>query len=224
MLVACATTAALGVWQWQRGAQKQALLDALATAVAQPPLLLAGDSAAAIYPVRGQAQGRYDIAFQLLLDNQTHEKTPGYHVWTPFRLKSGGLILVNRGWVPADPDRRVLPALPAADATTVNGLWRALPEPGLRLQGVINCPADKTFPAVVSYPDLNDLRCLLGEEVIAGVLLLDADAPGGFVRDWQSSFVGFPPSRHYAYAAQWFALGATLLFLFVRFNLKKTHE
>lgn len=219
-----ALTAGLGVWQTQRGQYKQAVLDALTVAATQPPVTLMRGSAAGEYPVRAQASGRYDIVFQLLHDNQAHEQKPGYHVWTPFRLADGGVIMVNRGWLPANPDRRVLPTLPAPDTAQVSGLWRALPQPGLRLAKVVNCPAEKTFPAVVSYPDLEDLRCLLGENVIAGVLLLDAGAPGGFVREWNPRFVGLPPSRHYAYAATWFLLCATLLFLFVRIHLKKSNE
>ena len=222
---ACVLTAGLGFWQCQRGAQKQSLLDALATAATQAAMPLRRDSMAGSLPVRAEAHGHYDIVFQLLLDNQTHEHRPGYHVWTPFRLDSGGVILVNRGWLPANPDRSILPALPApANEPLVRGLWRSLPEAGLRLSSVANCPEQKKFPAVVSYPDAADLHCLLGQDVIPGVLLLDADVAGGFVRDWQTAFVGFPPSRHYAYAAQWFALCATLLFLFVRFNFKKTGD
>ena len=40
-----------------------------------------------------------------------------------------------------------------------------------------------------------------------------SQAPGGFVRDWSEA--GFPPARHYAYAAQWFGLALVgLVFLF----------
>jgi cytochrome oxidase assembly protein ShyY1 len=35
-------------------------------------------------------------------------------------------------------------------------------------------------------------------------VLLDADAPDGYVRDWQAPTLG--PERHVAYAGQWFAL------------------
>lgn len=216
----CALTASLGVWQYQRGVQKQTLLDSLAMAATQPAVMLQRDSIAGEYPVRAQAQGHYDVAHQVLLDNQTHEQTPGYHVWTPLRLTDGGVLLVNRGWLPANPDRSVLPELPTPKGeVAVRGLWRALPEPGLRLA---HATTETEFPAVLTYPDRAQLRQRLGFDVSAGILLLDPGVDGGFVRDWQSTFVGFPPSRHYAYAAQWFALCATLLFLFIKFNLKKS--
>lgn len=213
-VLACA---ALAVWQGQRGTAKQALLDQMAAAAQAPAhTLMRGDKGGPV-PQRVQARGRYDTAHQLLLDGQSHNRRPGYHVWTPLTLDDGGTVLVNRGWVPADADRRVLPEISVPSSKiTVRGLWRELPQPGLRLDGVRNCPEAKTFPAVVSYPVRSELHCLLDRAVAAGVLLLDADQPFGFERDWPSAYVGLPPTRHYGYAAQWAVLGLTLLVLFIR--------
>ncbi len=223
VVIACGLTAGLGVWQYQRGQQKQELLNALAQAVAEAPLTLTRDSAAGELPRRAQAKGRYDATRQLLLDNQTHRHQPGYHVWTPLRLNAGGVVVVSRGWLPADADRRVLPPLPTPEGeVTVRGLWRALPEPGFK---VAPPPTSQPlFPGVVTYPDATEVGLWLGNDVAAGVLLLDADVPGGFVREWQSNFVGLAPSRHYGYAVTWFLLCATLLFLSLRINLKKSNE
>lgn len=217
VVLAVAACAGLAVWQWQRGEDKQALLDQMAAATDGPAhTLTRGDKADAI-PVRARARGRYDSEHQMLLDGQSHQRQPGYHVWTPLTLDDGGTVLVNRGWVPANADRRVLPdiAVPASKITAY-GLWRELPQPALRLEGVRNCPDEKRFPAVVSYPVRSELHCLLDRAVGAGVLLLDADQAFGFERDWPSAYVGLPPTRHYGYAAQWAALGLTLLVLFVR--------
>lgn len=220
-VLACA---ALAYWQWQRAVDKQALLDQMSAAAAGPAYTLARGDKASEVPVRAQARGRYDGAHQLLLDGQSHGRRPGYHVWTPLTLDDGGTVLVNRGWVPADADRRVRPEITVpASKITVQGLWRALPQPGLRLKGTDNCPEDKNFPVVVSYPVRSELHCVLDRAVAHGVLLLDADQPHGFERDWPSAYVGLPPTRHYGYAAQWAALGLTLLVLMVRIY-RKPHE
>ena len=50
------------------------------------------------------------------------------------------------------------------------------------------------------------------------IILLDAQEPDGFVRDWQPP--GLPPERHSAYALTWFALALTLLVLYVRLALR----
>lgn len=210
-------TAFLAVWQWQRADGKRALLASYASALAQEPRLLSAASTVGVEPVRAHVRGHYDASRQLLLDNQSHAGKPGYQVWTPLLAPDGTVVMVNRGWVPASPDRRVLPDLSVpARPLTARGLWRALPQPALRLEKTENCPAALNFPAVVTYPDEIELRCLMGGRVLAGVLLLDADLPDGYVREWQTSFVGVPPSRHTAYAAQWAALSLTLLILFVR--------
>ena len=96
---------------------------------------------------------------------------------------------------------------------------RALPQPGLRLEGTVNCPEPKAFPALVLYPTGEDLECLLARPVIGGLLLLDPDAPGGFVREWTD--FGFPPTRHYGYAAQWFALALAAVAIFVGVNRRR---
>lgn len=211
----------LGSWQLNRGIQKIALQQTLDDAVQQAPSLLSHgtEPAPKDSALHAQAEGRYDSAHQLLLDNEGYEGRPGYHVLTPLRLADGALVIVNRGWVPQTADRSLLPDLTVGEETRqVIGLWREPAKPGLRL-AVDNC-AGSVWPRVLQYPEVQDFRCLLGEAVLPGVLLLQADAADGYVRDWRVS-IGFPPQRHYAYAAQWYAFAATLLFLFVKLNLKR---
>jgi surfeit locus 1 family protein len=214
----CAT---LGTWQYARGGAKAALLDAYAAALTQPPVeVTAATPPHGAVPQRVHATGRYDAQRQLLLDNQVHDRVPGYHVWTPLVLARGGIVLVNRGWVPLGADRGVVPQLPApAGPVRGSGLWRSLPEPGLRLAAEPCRVA--TWPRVVNYPRLEDLQCLFDSPPLPGVLLLDAQEPGGWVRDWPQALVALPPQRHYGYAAQWWALAATVVVLFVFLNLKR---
>lgn len=217
----CALTLSLGVWQLQRGLAKQALQTRYDSAAAQPALQLNADTPAPRGDVqRAQAVGHYWAERQLLLDNQTHQRQPGYDVWTPLRLHNGGVLIVNRGWIAARGARGEVPPLPVPEGEIrVSGLWRALPQPGLRV-AADDCAPPAQFPATVNYPTAQDLACALGLHVADGVLLLDADAPGGYVREWQQ-VSEFPPERHFGYAAQWFAFALTLLALFIKLNLTK---
>lgn len=219
VVLAAAATAAfcsLGAWQLRRGLAKERVLASL-EAHAVPEIALGAGSPPpdVLVPQPARARGRYLADRQLLEDGQSRDGVPGYHVWTPLQL-GGGLVLVDRGWVPRPPPALATPA----GEVEIHGLWRRLPEPALRLRGATACPERKQFPLVVLFPQPEDLECLLGAPVAPGLLLLDPRTPGGYVREW--SLVGFPPARHYGYAVQWFGLAAVTVFLFVKLNLRRS--
>lgn len=213
----------LGLWQLGRAQDKRALQAAFEHAGAGMHLSLSADARApdTLETHSAEARGRYDAGRQILLDNQPRDRVPGYRVWTPLQLDGGGWLIVDRGWVAADPDRRKLPVIAVGTAPrAVHGYWRPLPRPGLRLAADACSPTPQAFPRVLSFPTREQLACVLGAPVADGVLLLDASLPDGFVREWALPNP-VPPARHYAYAAQWFAFAATLLFLFVKFSLRR---
>lgn len=220
----CAVTVHLGFWQLHRGESREALDVQYASAAQAAPVSLRVDTpvAAGADATLAVASGHYLPDRQLLLDNQSHERLPGYHVLTPMQLADGGIALINRGWIVQDPDRSKRPDLPVPEGEVrVRGLWRSLPQPALRL-AIDNCPTDaQPWPRIVGYPTADDLRCLYGPDTAGGVLLLDPEAPGGYVRNWSQDDRRFPPTRHYGYAAQWFAFAATLLVIFLKLNLKR---
>lgn len=217
-----AVTVWLGSWQLRRGHAREALDAQYAAARQAEPIELDHDTATRpnAQAIAARATGRY-LGRQLLLDNQVNAQLPGYQVLTPLELADGALVLVNRGWVPQNPDRRVLPPAPVPEGVVnVRGLWRDLPQPALRLE-TANC-SGSGWPRVVEYPTTADLACLFPEQSVApGMLLLAPEAEHGFVRNWSQADARFPPSRHYGYAAQWFAFGATLLVIFFKLNLKR---
>lgn len=219
----------LGTWQVQRGQAKADMLAERAVArQAQPRSLpAAGGDAAALYGRAVAVGGEYRDDRQILLDNQVRRERVGYRVWTPLQLGDGRLVLVDRGWVPAGQDRTRLPNPPApvdgkagesAKELTIRGIWRGLPEPGLRLAAPGACE-QTGWPRVLNYPSYEQVACQYAEPVVNGLLLLDENAPGGFARDWND--LGLPPARHYGYAAQWYALALTLAVLFVALNLTR---
>ncbi|MCC2656644.1 MAG: hypothetical protein K0Q76_1752 [Panacagrimonas sp.] len=212
----------LGSWQLRRAQEKEALQAAFDGAADLPALGIGVDTPPPPderSTRRGAARGAFDPEHQILLDNQPREHVPGYHVWTPLRLADGAWLIVDRGWVAADPDRRRLPGIAVgAEPREVSGFWRPLPRPGLRL--ATDPCAVSGFPRVASYPTREQLACILNGPVADGVLLLDARASDGYVREWTLPNP-VPPARHYAYAAQWFAFAATLLFLFFKFGFRR---
>jgi cytochrome oxidase assembly protein ShyY1 len=211
--------AALGQWQLGKGLTKARMAEATADRASEPEIISSALGAPfGMHVRRAQATGVYLADQQLLLDGQSNRHRPGYRVWTPLLLPlSGAAVMVDRGWIPHD--RAAFDGSAPAGTQTVTGAWRALPQPGLRLEGTVNCPEPKAFPAVVLYPTPDDLECLLSRPVVGGLLLMDAEAPAGFVREWTD--FGFPPERHYGYAFQWFALAIVVVIVFVVVNRRK---
>jgi surfeit locus 1 family protein len=149
-------------------------------------------------------RGEYVARPQFLLDNMLRDGVAGYHVLTPLRVPGRREhVLVNRGWVAAGHDRRVLPDVTVGDGPrSVSGRLERLPRPGMRLG---TNEADSAGAVVVlQYPTAAELARRLGEPVYDYQLLLDAAAPDGYARDWQAP--GVAPDRHLAYAGQWLAL------------------
>jgi surfeit locus 1 family protein len=155
---------------------------------------------------RVEVRGNYRAQPQFLLDNMLHEGVAGYQVLTPLRLAGRREhVLVNRGWVPAGGDRRVLPEVAVdVEPRAVAGRLERLPRPGLRLGTSTDRDLDGKRLVVVQYPTASELMDVLGEPLYDYELLLDPAAPDGYVRDWEPP--GVAPERHLAYAVQWLAL------------------
>ena len=95
---------ALGSWQvqrlmWKNEANEFRQNRANSEAVALPEMV--EDAAAMLYrPV--WLEGRFQHQHETYLAARSYNSNPGYHVITPFERSDGGLVLVNRGWVPLD--------------------------------------------------------------------------------------------------------------------------
>lgn len=214
----------LGVWQLRRGAAKEAIIAARHRAAKEHPVdlekwLSQGKRATGLYLRAVALKGHYDASRQLLLDNQTWDQEDGYHVWTPFVLSgSHRVVLVDRGWVLADPTRQHLPDPQVTDkAMTVKGIMHGFPQPGIRLSKG-GCPQGHSWPRVVEYPRFKDLHCLYDGRLVDGLVLLQPGQPHGFPRHWLK--VGMSPQRHFGYAFEWFAMGLTALVMFIAINTR----
>ncbi len=221
-LVVLALLLNLGAWQLRRAHDKEAILaaqslSAKADAVDLVAHIWAGGDGSTLRGEPVRVSGRFLADKTLLQDSQVVQGRVGYHVWTPMLTKVG-LILVNRGWVPAGVDRQTLPVIDTPTGLqTVKGQWRALPRPGFR-SGEDDCNRE-SWPRVVQYPRREALGCLLEAPVKNGIVLLAADQPWGFKRDWTAEVM--PPAKHYGYAFQWFALALALTGIFIVVNSRR---
>lgn len=210
----------LGRWQLQRADDKRALFEAFAAGAG---ITLSIDSPGATVARYQQvsATGHYDPQAQILIDNMiTADGRAGYYVITPFKTDAGQWLLVNRGWIAVGSDRAVLPTVSApATPRRIQGRVDHLPRPGIRM----GTPQQLSppFPIRASYPAAADIHASMSDRPWsqrAEVILLDANEPEGFLRQWSAP--GFPPMRHVAYAVQWFGLSAALLVLYFVSSLR----
>jgi surfeit locus 1 family protein len=118
--IAFAVLIALGTWQLQRKAWKEALITTLNERLAEPPGPL---PPAASWPTLDRDDTEYRrVAFTATFDDSKEAlvyaaasafrpdvSSPGYWVFTPALLADGRVVVVNRGFVPQDlanPARR----------------------------------------------------------------------------------------------------------------------
>jgi cytochrome oxidase assembly protein ShyY1 len=63
------------------------------------------------------------------------------------------------------------------------------------------------------------LAAALGTALSPRILLLDPQAPFGYVREWKPP--GIPPLRHYAYAIQWWSFAVLALLVWGVTSLRR---
>jgi surfeit locus 1 family protein len=213
------TFIALGIWQLQRADSKRAQFAQFDSQADLPVLVgLPPDHSVPRY-ARVRVSGQFLPSQQFLLDNMTANSRNGYHVLTPFSPSGEDrLILVNRGWVRASGDRQTLPAVSVGAATRViSGQLDRLPRPGLALGGAGG--QSSSWPAVVFFPQMEDLAAQLGRELYSYQLLLDPEQADGFLREWGPR--SMVPEQHVGYAVQWFAFAVVLVIIYIGMSLRR---
>jgi surfeit locus 1 family protein len=220
-LVVLVGLASLGRWQLQRASDKQVLFDQFSRGA---DVTRAIESTTPPLPryQHVEARGHYDGSRQILIDNMTNtDGRAGYFVITPFLLTDGAWLLVNRGWVPLGTSRAVLPEVGVpGDSRVLRGRADHLPAAGIQMGERVRLSGP--FPAVANFPSTAEIAQLLHESPwsrATDVVLLDADQPDGYVRQWQAP--GFPPMRHIAYAVQWFGLALALIIIYIVTNVRR---
>lgn len=228
-VLAMALFCSLGVWQLDRGKQKQAMLaqsqDVLAARKPLPLRAAADPTRAAAYDW-AQGQGRFLDKPAVLLDNQTSEGRSGvrvYRVFQPGVPQSDAAdtppVLVELGWLPLPGDRS-LPRIDSFAATT-------------QVAGLLAPPPSAGLAAAVASPqaDGNLLATSLDHAVLSSALKLPTLAPRvlrldpalkiGYLRDLDILPNTLPPERHLGYAVQWFGLALAVLITALVLTLRK---
>lgn len=212
----------LGFWQLSRADEKREIQREWTARSAAPPVRLeslweASEDELAFLPVR--VVGRVLPEQYFLLDNQSHRRQYGFHVFNVVELEDGRLALLNRGWVVGDPARRSLPQVPPVEGP-VNVLASVYVPPGEAYQLAEQTLAEG-WPKVLQALEMDKVAATLPGQVYRFSLRIDEADRLALAADWPVVNVG--PEKHQGYAVQWFAMAGALLivFIFASSNLRQ---
>jgi surfeit locus 1 family protein len=204
---------ALGVWQIDRGLTKKAERAAFASGGGFARWIPGSDFRSF---QKLEVSGKFDTEHQFLLENIIIDSRIGDYVVTPLVIAGDEpVLLVNRGWIERHGPGATTLAVESA-RVTVRGRAGSLPRAGYRMGDAVT--PGSGWPKTAVYPTLGELAAELGRDVQPFVLLLDPEESYGYYRFWVPQEMG--PARHFAYALQWFAMGAALAGLLV-WNYRK---
>ncbi|MGW3726037.1 SURF1 family cytochrome oxidase biogenesis protein [Streptomyces sp. F001] len=204
----------LGFWQLHRHENRVALNKVIADSLAAEPVpaeSLTSPGAevedADLYR-RVTAKGRFDTAHEVVVRRRTNaDDEVGFHVLTPFVLDDGKVLLVNRGWIPADgPSQTAFPKIPAPaeGETTVTG--RLMPDQTTAESGIkdVRGLPDRQVMLISSEQAAERL----GKQVLGGYIELTSPEPKGDTPELIPAPDHDSIGNHMAYAIQWWLFSA----------------
>jgi surfeit locus 1 family protein len=208
----------LGFWQVRRLGEKEALIARVEQRATQAPQPIPPPDRWATFRTEDydfmhvRATGRFIDGRDALVFAAPPEgasREPGYSLLTPFALTSGGVVLVDRGFLPASQ---------AGDAAI-----RAAPRGEVTLVGLLRAPERRNPFTPADQPE-KGVFFARDPAAIAGAVGLAAAAPFALVLDaapaagpdWPRPVGGVPiiVNNHFSYAVTWFGLSLALLVVF----------
>jgi cytochrome oxidase assembly protein ShyY1 len=221
----------LGFWQKHRYEERTARNDLVSAALRAEPVPVERLSSPGHAVTRTEryrtvtATGTFDTARQEVVRRRTNsDGEVGFHVLTPFVLTDGKVLLVNRGWIPADGAQTAFPKIPAPPSgrTTVTG--RLMADETTAASGIKNVKGlpDRQIMLINSEQEAHRL----GAQVLGGYVEQTAPTPKGGPE--QISDPGSEDAPlNYAYMIQWwlFAAGVPVGWWFlVRREIREREE
>lgn len=229
----------LGLWQLDRADEKRIIDQGVNDAIAKPALQLNDadltELSKEIYRT-ASIKGQYDTNKQFLLDNRTHKGLPGYHVLSPFMFESTSnsktqyAVLINRGWIGYKGTRDQIADISLkTEISEITGSIKNIPRSivlkedadGNKSSSLIFKTNEKQLKEVslIQSVQMERLEKTLNYKLLPVMIELEPSIENGFARDWQPYYGSI--DKHNAYALQWFAMAAILLFLFIKLNIRK---
>ncbi len=169
--------------------------------------------AAAAAEKRVTLRGTFVATYTVFLDNKVHRGRAGYHVVQPLRLADGSHVLVNRGWVAADPRRERLPEVrtPAGEASVE----------GVRLERFPRAMSAGPRPEgpVWQNIEFGEFAAWSGLTLAPYAVEQHSALEDGLEREWPRSDAAV--DKHRSYALQWYSLAALSVVIFLVLGFRR---
>ena len=214
----------LGVWQLDRLDQRRAFNQQVESMRAADLLDLNAATPEDIASMEWRAvtvTGEYDFENQVALRNQYNESVYGFHLITPLQY-NGGVVLVNRGWIPAESDSAPQDwrAFDEAGEVTVTGQIR-LGQGKPAFGGVADAlPMDGTRLDIWNNLDVENMSAQMPYPILGIFIQPNAQAEDTSPPIPYQPIIELTEGSHFGYALQWFTFAA-ILFLGYPFYLRK---
>ncbi|ELS52227.1 SURF1 family cytochrome oxidase biogenesis protein [Streptomyces viridochromogenes] len=208
----------LGFWQMHRYEERSARNQLVADALNAKPVPVEKLTSPGHTVTTGQryrtvtAVGHFDPDEEVVVRRRVNaDEEVGFHVLTPFVLTDGKVLLVNRGWIPADgPSQTAFPKVPAPPSGRITVTGRLMPDETTEASGIKNLKGlpDRQVMLINSEQEARRLDA----RVLGGYIAQTAPEPKGDTPE----LIGRPGDENaplnYAYAIQWwlFAAGVPL--------------
>jgi cytochrome oxidase assembly protein ShyY1 len=204
----------LGIWQMhryeERSARNRLVSNALgAKAVPVERLTSPGHAVTTHDRYRTvTAKGHFDTKDEVVVRRRTNDDDEvGYHVLTPFVLADGKVLLVNRGWIPANgPTQTAFPKVPAPPSGQVGISGRLMQDETTAASGIKDLKGlpDRQIMLINSEEQARRLHA----EVLGGYVQQTAPDPKGGTPEQISDPGKEDAPLNYAYMIQWWLFAA----------------
>lgn len=218
-IVVIAILVSLGNWQLSRAEQKEERQQKLDQFSRQEKINI---PVTTVRPEEFQfrkveARGTYVPEHGIILDNRIYKGMAGYQIVAPVRLENSSMhVLVNRGWIAADPDRSKLPDMVFPTGSVIISGIASIPSRTIELS------AETVTGKVWANLDLKKYQEMTGLELQPVVILQQDELEDGLVRHWDRPDSG--SAKNLGYAVQWYAMALAVFILYVVLSVRREHR
>ena len=200
----------LGTWQLYRLDWKNSLITEITEGLNSEPILYSYSSVKNYQ--RFILEGEFDYSNQLYFYSLSTKSEPGFDVFTPYKLKDGNFVLVNRGWIKKELKNKV--EINQNQSSKIIGVAKT--EFKINIFKPENEPKNNIWFSI----NFDEFETQLGVKLNRAIFYLDdknINLPKP--REINADL----PNNHLKYALTWYSIAISILLYFLYFR-KKNNE